>query len=165
MFKLGDLVQKQYRIVRYLGRGGFGRVWLAHDQVAEREVAIKELIDPSESAVDDMLREVRTIAQFNLPGVVRFYHAIPQPAEGTCLLVMEFCPNGTLADRLAQAGYLTEQEATDYPGEVAATLHEVHERGFVHRDLKPGNLLFDAEGNLKISDFGLANQRDGRLYW
>lgn len=163
MLRVGEIVQDHYEIIRLLSYGGFGYVWLAHDQLADIEVAIKELINPKGEQIDAMLLEIRTIASLNLPGVVRFYTAIRQPEAGTCLLVMEYCSQGTLADLLRARGKLRHEEAVEILIHIGSTLHAVHEQGYVHHDLKPNNLLIDAQGKVKISDFGMTNQRGGTL--
>ena len=147
----------RYQLRWQIGAGGIGQVWMAHDQVLGREVAIKlQKADPDgdPSAFERFVREARSAATLQHPNVVTIFDS---GTEGdTAFLVMELLPGPTLTGYLALHGPLAEQEAIALAGQVAAGLAAAHCAGVVHRDIKPANLMFDARGTLKIVDFGIA---------
>ena len=145
-----------YRVVREIGRGGMGVVYLARDERLDRDVAIKAL--PEELATDqDRLarfeREARTLAQLNHPNVAGI-HGVEEH-EGARYLVLEFVEGETLAERLDR-GPLPVDEALEIAVEIAAGVEAAHEAGVIHRDLKPGNVIVTPDGQAKVLDFGLA---------
>jgi len=149
-----------YSIVRELGRGGMGVVYLARDTRLDRDVAIKAL--PEHLAQDpDRLarfeREAKTLAQLNHPNVAGIYGV--EEHEGARYLVLEYVEGETLADRLDR-GPITVDEAIDLAVQVAAGVEAAHDAGVIHRDLKPGNVIVTPEGNAKVLDFGLARSEE-----
>jgi uncharacterized protein (TIGR03067 family) len=151
----------KYRPLRRLGTGGMGTVWLAKHAVMNRPVAVK-IIRPdllaSPGAADRFLREVRAAARLHHPNLVAAFDA--EPAGASCLLVMEYVPGETLADRLA-AGPLPVAEACRAARDAARGLAHAHAAGLVHRDVKPHNLIRAADGTVKVLDFGLAGVAAG----
>ena len=103
MISVGDKLDNKYLVTRRLGGGGFGEVYLADDEaIPDRKVAIKVLSRPEEGDHSDLLWEMQALAKFNHPHVVAFYHHF---SDENCLyLVMEFCPSGSLDDRLVASG-------------------------------------------------------------
>ncbi len=159
----GDLAAgralQRYRILGPLGTGGIGEVFRARDERLERDVALKILrsddgADPD--ARDRLRREARTLSQLQHPGISTIYDV--ESAEGVDFIVMELVAGETLASRLAR-GRLSEEVARGYGAEIADALEAAHERGVIHRDLKPGNVMIDEHGRLKLLDFGLALYR------
>ena len=148
----------QYRIIRLLGRGGMGAVYLAHEFALDRDVAIKVL--PPEHASTPELRErfkreARTAARLSHPHIVPLYTF----GEVAALMyfVMGYVDGESLADRLARDGPLDGDAASVLLGAVCDALAYAHGRGIVHRDIKPDNILIDGvSGAPLLTDFGIA---------
>jgi len=154
--KLEAALGTQLQLGALLGQGGFAAVFRAHDPFLERDVAIK-VLDPS-LAVDaareeQFLHEARTIAAAEHPHIVPLYSA--ESTGGLLYLVMRLLPGQSLKDRLAE-GKLPAAEAARIALECARALAAAHAVGVVHRDIKPGNILLDANGNATVTDFGIA---------
>jgi tRNA A-37 threonylcarbamoyl transferase component Bud32/anti-sigma factor RsiW len=152
----------EYDIQAVLGRGGIGVVYRATDRALARDVAIKVLradLADNDSLRERFLREARAAAALRHDNVVTIY-GVGQHAEQP-YLVMEYVPGGSLADRLLRKGKLSGPEVIRLGIEVASSLAAAHARGIVHRDVKPGNVLWDAESaRYKLTDFGLAKALD-----
>ncbi|MDX2117099.1 MAG: protein kinase [Planctomycetota bacterium] len=150
-----------YQILRELGRGGMGVVYLATDPKLDRQVAIKAL--PADLAADpDRLarfqREAKVLASLNHPNVGGIYGL--ESADGQQFLVLEYIEGATLAERLGES-LIPADEALAIATQIAAALEAAHEKGIVHRDLKPGNVMVTPEGVVKVLDFGLARTAEG----
>lgn len=147
----------QYRIVRLLGRGGMGAVYLARDLTLDREVAIK-VVKTSEGnaeAYDRFRREAKTAARLSHPNVVPL-HAFGE-IGGMPYFVMGYVRGESLAARLRREGRLPEEEARRVLAEIADALDHAHRQGIVHRDVKPDNVLLEDEsGRALLTDFGVA---------
>ena len=150
----------RYQLRSVLGRGGFGMVWLAHDSLLDREVAIK--IPHVHDALGDevrqeMIEEARRVARLDLPGVVPVYDFCE--LSGQSFVVSRYMEGGTLSDyrERNQVGFV---EAARLAAQIAHTLHQAHLRNIVHRDIKPGNILLDESGEPWVADFGLAVTED-----
>jgi serine/threonine-protein kinase len=147
----------QYRIVRLLGRGGMGSVYLARDLALDREVAIKVVkTESSAREIQDRLRrEARTAARLSHPNIVPL-HAFGD-VEGLPYFVMGYVRGESLAMRLRRDGRLPEEEARRVLADLAEALDHAHRQGVVHRDVKPDNVLLDDEsGRALLTDFGVA---------
>ncbi len=145
-----------YRIVEKIGAGGMGEVYRARDQHLGRDVAIKVLPPGTlgdEHARKRFRKEAQALSKLNHPHIATVFDFDTQ--DGVDFLVMELVEGVTLSDKLA-AGALSEKEITRLGGQVAEALEEAHERGVVHRDLKPGNVMVTPKGQVKVLDFGLA---------
>ena len=145
-----------YHIQALLGAGGMGQVYRARDPRLDREVAIKVLSaalaqEPGYSA--RFQRESRAAAKLNHPNIVPVYDVGEQ--GGLMYLVMPLIPGGTLREYLAQRGALPLNEAISIIEQVGGALQQAHERGMIHRDVKPANILMSAEGRALLSDFGI----------
>ncbi len=152
-----------YEILRKLGEGGMGEVWLALDTKLGREVAIKIL--PEEMVSDPerlqrFRREARAVAALNHPNIVTI-HAVEE-ADGAPFFAMEFVDGQTLSTLIPEHG-LAPREFLELAIPIADALSAAHERGITHRDLKPGNIMVDTNGRVKILDFGLAKLASGEL--
>src|SRR5579871_4887360 len=151
----------RYRITGRLGAGGMGVVYLAEDTVLGRRVALKtvrllENADPNskQDLTDRFLREARIVAQMDHPGIVSVYDF---GHEGeTAYLVLEFVAGSNLANRLEQNPRLDRAGCVKALREAASALDYAHNRGVVHRDVKPANLLLTDDGRVKVADFGIA---------
>jgi len=150
-----------YEIVEPLGSGGMGEVYRARDTRLDRDVAIKVLSGhfvSSPSLKERFEREARTISQLSHPNICALYDVGSQ--DGTDYLVMEYLEGESLADRLVR-GPLTLEEVLRYGSQVADALDKAHQRGVIHRDLKPGNIMLTKTG-AKVLDFGLAKQAQAK---
>ena len=158
------VLQHQYQLVRKIGYGGMGAVYAAQELRLERQVAIKEL--RREYTQDELLRkrferEAKAVAQLNHPHIVTIHNYFHE--GGSLFIVMEYLDGGTLLDRmsLAPGGRLEVDFVLEVGRQALLGLEAAHEKGLVHRDIKPGNLLFDSKGNVKLADFGVVrSQRD-----
>jgi ABC-type amino acid transport substrate-binding protein len=154
----GDtLLNGQYRILRLLGRGGFGYVYLAQEVHLSEEVAIKELIPAlvgDETMLRRFLAEAKATRRLTHDRIVRTHHVFDE--GGNFYIVMEYMPGGSLEERLRERGSLPAEEAVRLGAEVCEGLSYAHSRGVVHCDLKPANILFTAGGSAKVADFGIA---------
>ncbi|WP_143445991.1 WD40 repeat domain-containing serine/threonine protein kinase [Kibdelosporangium aridum] len=156
----GMLVAQRYRLVRVIGAGGMGRVWLGHDELIGREVAIKELLLPP--GLDDgqrtmlcerAMREARAAGRLNHPGIVTVHDVVQH--NGTPMIVMEFVRGGSLSDAVREHGPLPVEQVARIGAAMLDALQVAHRAGIVHRDLKPANVLL-AEDRVVITDFGIA---------
>jgi beta-lactam-binding protein with PASTA domain/tRNA A-37 threonylcarbamoyl transferase component Bud32 len=147
----------RYELHRRIGRGGMAEVSLARDQLLDRPVAIKVLFpefatDPA--FVERFRREATAAANLNHPNIVGVYDW--GTAEGTYFIVMEYVDGRTLAEILRSDGPLHPDRVADVGADVAAALGFAHRNGVVHRDVKPGNVIVDQNGLVKVADFGIA---------
>ncbi|MBW3671272.1 MAG: protein kinase, partial [Acidobacteria bacterium] len=150
-------LQGEYRIVRLLGRGGMGAVYLAKDLILEREVAIKVVSTASDSQeiYDRFRREAKTAARLSHPNIVPL-HTFGE-VEGMPYFVMGYVRGESLGSRLSRDGTMTEEEGLRVIAEIADALDHAHRQGVVHRDIKPDNVLIDDEsGRALLTDFGVA---------
>jgi serine/threonine protein kinase len=153
----------EFRVLRYLGGGAFGEVWLAEDMGLGRPVALKFLrlsgnAAKQVQALAILRNDARLLAALRHPNIVQI-HAWRQPsgpAGSEPFLVLQYVPGGSLEDRVQQEGTLPWAVATRYIADVAEGLLSVHGRGIVHRDVKPGNILWDPETDeALLTDFGI----------
>jgi serine/threonine protein kinase len=152
-----QLIAGRYQVLRAIGRGGMGTVWLCRDDVLGREVAVKQMgALPGESATETKraMREARSAAAFNHPNAVAVYDVVKHDERPW--LVMEYVEGQTLADEISRDGQLSPRRVADIGAQLAAALARAHEHRIVHRDIKPANVLIDKAGRPKISDFGIA---------
>jgi predicted Ser/Thr protein kinase len=148
-----------YRIVRLLGRGGMGAVYLAVDEQLDRQVALKLLLpelSEDESFRERFLRESRLAAGLEHPNVVPIYQA--GNADGTLFIAMRYVDGTDLKRLLADVGPLGAHTLASIAAQVASALDAAHRRGLVHRDVKPANVLLGADEHAYLSDFGLTKQ-------
>lgn len=152
-----------FAVERLLGSGGFASVFLVRDLTLKRALAVKVLspdMITSKTVLERFRREAETIAQLQHPHIVPLY-ALGQQDE-MVYLAMAFVDGGSLADRLARDPALSVAEVVRIMREVASALAHAHKRGVVHRDIKPGNVLIDAEsGRCLVTDFGIARTAEG----
>ena len=153
----GEVLAGRYRLLGLLGRGGVGEVWRAEDLQLGRPVAVKvlrRLEGDALSSLERFRREARATAQLSHPNVVATYDV--GTTEDRAYLVMELVRGGDLAQLLRSHGLPPAEEVADLAVQAARGLDAAHAAGIVHRDVKPANLLLSSEGELKITDFGIA---------
>ena len=147
----------RYRVEKVLGKGGFGLVYLAHDEQLQRPVAVKvphrRLVSRSEDA-EAYLTEARTVAGLDHPNIVPVFD-VGSTEQFPCYVVSKFIEGSTLAQRIKENRPPVVQ-AVPLVATVAETLHYAHKQGLVHRDIKPSNILLDNSGKPFVADFGLA---------
>jgi serine/threonine protein kinase len=151
----------RYRVVRRIATGGMASVYSAEDSVLGRPVAIKvlsEAMGADEAARGRFTREGRAAARVSdHPHVVTIYDVGETEADPpVAFMVMELLSGGTIDDRLKSGGPIPHGDALRWLSEAASALDAAHAAGIVHRDVKPANLLLDANGSLKVGDFGIA---------
>jgi len=146
-----------FKIQQRVGTGGFGVVYRAFDTNLERSVAIKmlppNLAKAGKGVVQRFLREARSAAKLAHPNIVTIHQICPY--EDTYYIVMELVEGGTLHEQLAKQR-MSPDEATSIIRSAAEGLSHAHKRGIIHRDIKPGNIMLTRDGQVKVSDFGLA---------
>jgi serine/threonine protein kinase len=152
-----NLIAGRYRLDEMLGRGGMSEVWAATDTELGRRVALKLLAPNADTARFE--REARAVASLGHPNITQLYDY--GEADGRPYMVLEYLPGGTLEERLRDGRALPDEDTRRISAELAAGLAHAHARGVVHRDLKPGNVLFDQEGRAKLNDFGIARMAAG----
>ena len=148
----------EFKIQERIGSGGFGVVYKAFDTNLERSVAIKmlppKIAQAGRSVVERFLREARSAAKLAHPNIVTIHQICPH--RDTYYIVMELVEGGALHEHLATRKRFTPAEATRVIRAAAEGLGHAHKRGIIHRDIKPGNIMMTGDGQVKVSDFGLA---------
>ena len=154
---IGTLFDGRYQVVRKLGAGGMANVYLAEDQELGRRVAIKILNDRhanDDQFVERFRREAKNAAALSHPNIVSIYDR--GEAEGTYYIAMEFLDGRTLKELVVSRGPAPVTVSVEYARQILQALRFAHRHGIVHRDIKPHNVLVDAEGRVKVTDFGIA---------
>src|SRR5213078_561365 len=154
---INTLFDGRYRIQRKLGTGGMANVYLAEDEVLGRRVAIKILDDRhagDDQFIERFRREAKNAASLSHPNIVSIYDR--GEAEGTYYIAMEYLDGRSLKELIVARGPAPVNVAIDYARQILAAIRFAHRHGIVHRDIKPHNVLVDAEGRLKVTDFGIA---------
>jgi eukaryotic-like serine/threonine-protein kinase len=155
------VVAGRYRLRRRLGQGAMGTVWEAYDEFLHRTVSVKEVLlppgVPEEQAAElreRTLREARAIAALSHPNVITLHDVARE--DGEPFVVTEYVLAHSLASLINVLGPLPEEKAAAITNAVAAGLAAAHQAGITHRDVKPGNVLIGVDGQVKLTDFGIA---------
>lgn len=152
-----------YKVLRYLGKGGMGVVYLV-EHPDSGQFAVK-IVDPQSAEKDPefvhrFAREGAFAMDIRHPNLIAVYEMGQDPETGYYFLVMDYMPGGDVAQRLRKLGQFSIDEAVRIVAQVANALVEAHAHGVVHRDIKPGNIMFDADGTPKLADLGVAKFSD-----
>ena len=153
-----QVVDTRYRTIELLGIGGMAEVYLAHDEVLDRDVALKVLsrrFADDDEVIERFRGEARSAAALRHPNIVSIYDR-GETEDGTYYIVMEYLPGGTLKDWILREGRLPPHAAAALAVQVAEALREAHRNGVIHRDVKPQNTLLTESGDVKVADFGIA---------
>lgn len=155
----------RYKILSVLGQGGMGVVWRGHDDKLRRDVALKILNRSKRKngsigglSAELFMQEARAVAKLQHPAVVSIFEVAED--QGQVFLSLELMEGGTLKEYVDRKGPMAPRELFALMVGPAKALALAHDRGIIHRDIKPGNLMFDDHGHLKLMDFGLADVRD-----
>jgi eukaryotic-like serine/threonine-protein kinase len=152
------LIDERYELRGLVGSGGMAYVYLAHDEVLDRDVALKLLKAPyaeNEELVERFRREARSVASLSHPHIVPVFDW-GETEDGKYYIAMEYLPCGTLKDHILKRGALPPWMAAEVALQTAKALRAAHVRGIVHRDIKPRNILITDSGHVKVADFGIA---------
>ena len=152
------IIDNRYRLKKTLGSGGMADVYLAHDEVLDRDVALKVLsrrYANDEEFVKRFKKEAQSAAVLSHPNIVPVYDR-GELEGGTHYITMEYVPGGTLKDRIRKEGPLPPREAVGLALKVARAIQAAHQSGLIHRDVKPQNILLTDSGDAKVADFGIA---------
>ncbi len=157
------LFKKDYEFIQELGKGGFGTVSLVKHTISNQMFAIKRLTQIDANKQSTIKKEIETLASLGHPNVIGFRTAFN--FENSLFLVMEYCPKGTLLERLNLKGRIHEEEIVNLFLTLTKAFDFLHGKNIIHHDIKPSNILFGEDNNVKISDFGCANSDVGtRVY-
>ena len=153
-----NLVDNRYRLSDRLGSGGMAEVYLAHDNILDRKVALKVLssrYSEDEEFVERFRREAQNAAALSHPNIVSIFDR-GESEDGTYYIAMEYLPGGTLKDRILKRGALPARTAAAVAQQIAEALQVAHGSNVIHRDIKPHNILITEGGDIKVTDFGIA---------
>ncbi len=156
-FAPGSIIAGRYRLVALLGRGGMGEVYRADDLTLDQPVALKFLPEGAggdQAHLAQFHNELRTARQVSHKNVCRLYDL--GEANGRRFLTMEYVDGEDLASLLRRIGRIPQDKAIELARQLCAAVAAAHERGVLHRDLKPANVMIDGDGNVRITDFGIA---------
>ena len=155
--KIGQIVKERYEILEILGEGGMAFVYKARDMQLERFVAIKTL-KPNyvnqETFVDRFKREAKTAANLNHPNIVQIFD---WGIEDEPFFVMEYIEGNTLTSIISKNRTISLSDILFIGAQVSSGLHAAHQKGLVHRDIKPGNIMITPDGKVKVTDFGIVS--------
>ena len=154
----------RFRLVRRLGSGGFGRVWLAHDARLGHTVALKAAHVRDAETEERIRREARALATVRHPHCVQIHDLVPADSDpglaelDGMVIVMEYVRGESLGELVRTRGTLDDVAAARVWSGIAGALDAAHEQGVLHRDVKPGNIVFDGDGQAHLIDFGIARR-------
>ena len=156
MIAKGDLVNDRYEILKLIGEGGMANVYLAHDEILNRQVALKVLrgdLSNDDKFIRRFQREAKSVSDLSHPNIVEIYDVGEE--EGQHYIVMEYIEGKTLKQLLKKRGTLTLSESIDIMLQLTDGMAHAHDSYIIHRDLKPQNIMIKDDGQIKITDFGI----------
>lgn len=154
---IGKRISGRYKILEIIGGGGMANVYLAHDMILDRNVAVKMLrldLTNDEEFIRRFRREAQSATSLNHPNIVNIYDVGEE--DDIYYIVMEHVDGQTLKQYIQQHPHLPVEEAVDIMQQLTSAISHAHQNNIVHRDIKPHNILIDHDGNVKITDFGIA---------
>ena len=158
VFQSDDFLSKRYDLVRQIGDGGMSAVYLARDRQLDRPVAVKVMLpfddEDAETYTIRFVNEARILARLNHPNIVHVYDFAA--TESGLRIIMEYVEGRTLYQQVSQDGALPEADVASVACEVLDALDVIHSEDVIHRDIKPGNVMLDPRGRVKVMDFGIA---------
>ena len=157
MLSKGQKINERYEIVKSIGEGGMANVYLAHDIILDRNVAIKVLrgdLENNEKFIRRFQREAKSVSDLSHPNIVEVYDVGEE--EGQHYIVMEYIDGKTLKQLVQKRGALTVTEVIDIMSQITEGLMQAHDAYIIHRDIKPQNIMILDNGMIKITDFGIA---------
>lgn len=157
MLSKGQKINDRYEIIKTIGEGGMANVYLAHDTILDRKVAIKVLrgdLSNDEKFIRRFKREALSVSNLSHPNIVEVYDVGEE--DGNYYIVMEYIEGKTLKQLLQKRGALTLTEVIDIMSQLTDGLAHAHEAYIIHRDIKPQNIMIEDNGRIKITDFGIA---------
>ena len=157
MLSKGQKINDRYEIIKSIGEGGMANVYLAHDSILDRKVAIKVLrgdLENNEKFIRRFQREAKSVSDLSHPNIVEVYDVGEE--EGQHYIVMEYIDGRTLKQLIQKRGALTVAEVLDIMTQLTDGLAAAHEAYIIHRDIKPQNIMILDNGMVKITDFGIA---------
>ena len=157
MLSRGQKINERYEIVTSIGEGGMANVYLAHDAILDRDVAIKVLrgdLENNEKFIRRFQREAKSVSNLSHPNIVEVYDVGEE--EGQHYIVMEYINGRTLKQLVQKRGALTVVEVMDIMAQISDGLAQAHDAYIIHRDIKPQNIMILDNGMIKITDFGIA---------
>jgi formylglycine-generating enzyme required for sulfatase activity/serine/threonine protein kinase len=155
----GQILSGRYRIIRQIGSGGMGTVYLARDVELDIDVAVKVLpmlLANNKRAIDNLRKEAKTALKLSHHNIVRLHTF--QSDEAIKYLVMEYVDGGSLEEKISESGTLSVDQMLKIFTQVAAGLDYAHSQNVLHRDIKPANIMLTKDGTAKLADFGIARE-------
>lgn len=166
MFSENDYINERYCLIKKIGQGGFSVVWLAEDTYTDTKVAVK-IFAPDKgldkNGLAQFKKEFRRTRGLKHPNLLVASHFDILSNSSSPFLIMPYCPNGSLADRIHSGNALSEQEMAGLFIQVGNGLSELHKNKIIHQDIKPDNVLIDAKNRYQLTDFGISRQMRSTL--
>lgn len=153
---INKLIDSRYIVTRFIGSGGMAEIYEANDTFTHKKVALK--IIKSDDEIDKFENEARFISMFNHPHIIKIYNV--GSYDGKMFISYELGLGRTFKEFLDERSHLSKDEAIEYISQILSASKYVHERGVIHNDLKPDNLIKSYDGNIKLIDFGIASHID-----
>ena len=157
MLSKGQRINERYEILKSIGEGGMANVYLAHDIILDRDVAVKVLrgdLENDEKFIRRFQREAKSVSDLSHPNIVEVYDVGEE--DGQHYIVMEYIDGKTLKQLIQKRGALTVSEVVDIMSQLTDGLSQAHDAYIIHRDIKPQNIMILDNGMIKITDFGIA---------
>jgi len=162
--KKKSIIEEDYEKIELIGKGGFGKVYKVRGVKSNKEYAMK-VIDLEEETKGNLINEIKTMEKLSFlsnPNIVQFIRSYKRKSELDYNIIMEYCCGGNLRDVITKykkkEEYIAEDIVLKYMRQIISGVNYIHSKKIMHRDLKPENILIDANGNLKITDFGISKQ-------